>query len=86
MSAYIIVGITVTDPVGYEAYKPQAAATVAAFGGRYLARGGAVDVLEGVKASRHSTFPASGVTDTRPECVRNTTCGTSPIRPNTGVA
>ena len=47
MSAYIIVDITVTDPAGYDVYKPQAAATVAAFGGRYLARGGAVQVLEG---------------------------------------
>jgi uncharacterized protein (DUF1330 family) len=47
MSAYIIVDITVTDPIGYDVYKPQAAATVAAFGGRYLARGGAVEVLEG---------------------------------------
>jgi len=47
MSAYVIVDITVTDPVRYESYKPQAAATVAAFGGRYLARGGAVQVLEG---------------------------------------
>jgi len=47
MPAYIIVDITVTDPARYEIYKPQAAATVAAFGGRYLARGGAVEVLEG---------------------------------------
>ncbi len=47
MSAYFIVDVTVTDPEGYAVYKPQAAATVAAFGGRYLARGGAVEVLEG---------------------------------------
>jgi uncharacterized protein (DUF1330 family) len=47
MSAYVIVDIHVTDPAGYEAYKPQAAATVAAFGGRYLARGGVTQVLEG---------------------------------------
>ena len=47
MSAYILVDIHITDPAGYEAYKPQAAATVAAYGGRYLARGGATTVLEG---------------------------------------
>ena len=47
MSTYILVDITVTDPAGYEAYKPQAAASIAAFGGRYLARGGATEVLEG---------------------------------------
>jgi uncharacterized protein (DUF1330 family) len=47
MPAYIIVDIEVTDPARYETYKPLAAATVAAYGGRYLARGGAVEVLEG---------------------------------------
>ena len=47
MPAYVIVDIQVTDPARYEAYKPAAAATVAAYGGRYLARGGAVEVLEG---------------------------------------
>lgn len=47
MSAYILVDITITDPSGYEAYKPRAAASIAAFGGRYLARGGATEVLEG---------------------------------------
>lgn len=47
MPAYILVDITITDPAGYEAYKPQAAATIKAFGGRYLARGGATEVLEG---------------------------------------
>jgi uncharacterized protein (DUF1330 family) len=47
VAAYVIVDIHVTDPIRYEDYKPQAAATVAAFGGRYLARGGAAQVLEG---------------------------------------
>src|SRR5947199_330099 len=47
MPAYVIVDVHVTDPVRYETYKPAAAATVAAYGGRYLARGGAVEVLEG---------------------------------------
>jgi uncharacterized protein (DUF1330 family) len=47
MAAYVIVDIDVTDPVGYEEYKKLAAPTVAAYGGRYLVRGGAVEVLEG---------------------------------------
>jgi uncharacterized protein (DUF1330 family) len=47
MPAYIIVDIQVNDPQRYETYKPLAAATVAAYGGRYLARGGQVEVLEG---------------------------------------
>jgi len=47
MAAYVIVDIRVTDPVRYEDYKRLAAPTVAAFDGRYVARGGAVKVLEG---------------------------------------
>lgn len=47
MSAYVIVEIEVTDPVGYEEYKKQAAATVHQYGGRYIVRGGATEVLEG---------------------------------------
>jgi len=47
MSAYIIVEIDVQDPVGYEEYKKQAAATVHAKGGKYIVRGGKTEVLEG---------------------------------------
>lgn len=47
MTAYVIVDIEVTDPVGYEEYKRLAAPTVAQYGGKYLARGGATEVLEG---------------------------------------
>ncbi len=39
--------IQITDPVRYEEYKKLAAPTIAAFGGRYLVRGGAVTALEG---------------------------------------
>ncbi|HET6272081.1 MAG TPA: DUF1330 domain-containing protein [Bacteroidota bacterium] len=47
MSAFVIVDINVTDPVGYEEYKKTAAPTVAMYGGKYLARGGRTEVLEG---------------------------------------
>ena len=47
MPAYVIVDITVTDPVRYEEYKKLAASTVAAFGGKYIVRGNPVEVLEG---------------------------------------
>jgi len=47
MPAYIIADISVTDPEAYEAYKQQVGATIAEYGGRYLARGGAAEVLEG---------------------------------------
>ena len=47
MAAYIIVEIEITDPVGYEDYKKQAAATVHKCGGKYIIRGGKTEVLEG---------------------------------------
>jgi uncharacterized protein (DUF1330 family) len=47
MSAYVIVEIEVTDPVGYEEYKKQAADTVHKYGGKYIVRGGKTEVFEG---------------------------------------
>jgi uncharacterized protein (DUF1330 family) len=37
----------VTDPARYEDYKTEAAASIKAAGGRYIVRGGEVEVLEG---------------------------------------
>ncbi len=48
MPAYIIVNIEVTDPVRYARYIDAAPATIAARGGRYLARGGKTLKLEGI--------------------------------------
>jgi len=47
MTAYVIVDINVTDPVRYEDYKKLAAPTVELYGGKYIARGGRTEVLEG---------------------------------------
>ena len=47
MPAYVIVELEVTDPVDYEKYKKQAAATVQQYGGKYIVRGGACETLEG---------------------------------------
>ncbi len=47
MAAYLIARVDVHDPDGYEAYKTKASAAIAAHGGRYLVRGGALEVLEG---------------------------------------
>ena len=52
MPAYVIYEATITDPAQYEQYKTRAAASVAAAGGRYLARGGAVESFEGVQPAR----------------------------------
>jgi uncharacterized protein (DUF1330 family) len=47
MSAYVIVEIDVVDPGGYEEYKKLAGATVEKYGGKYIVRGGAAEMLEG---------------------------------------
>ena len=47
MAAYVIYQGEVTDPERYEEYKVQAAASIIAAGGRYVVRGGEVEVLEG---------------------------------------
>ncbi len=47
MPAYVIANITILDPVRYEDYKRMVPATLAPFGGRFIARGGETDVLEG---------------------------------------
>ncbi|MCI0553033.1 MAG: DUF1330 domain-containing protein [Anaerolineae bacterium] len=47
MTAYVIVDIHITDPIGYEEYKKLASPTVEAYGGKYIARGGKTEILEG---------------------------------------
>jgi len=47
MAAYIVVEVTVNDPELYDQYKTLVPASIAAHGGKYLARGGAVRTLEG---------------------------------------
>jgi uncharacterized protein (DUF1330 family) len=47
MAVYAVVNIRVTDPDHYAKYREKAPATIARYGGKYLARGGAVEVLEG---------------------------------------
>lgn len=44
---YWIAHVRVDDPEGYEAYRAANAAPLAAFGGRFLVRGGAREVREG---------------------------------------
>ncbi len=47
MAGYVIASIDVTDPETYEDYKAQVPATTEQYGGEYLVRGGAQEVLEG---------------------------------------
>jgi uncharacterized protein (DUF1330 family) len=47
MTAYIILDIEVSDPVGYEEYKKIGPPTVALYDGKYIVRGGKSEALEG---------------------------------------
>jgi uncharacterized protein (DUF1330 family) len=52
MSAYVIYEAVITDAAQYERYRAAAGATVAAAGGRYIARGGEVESFEGATPAR----------------------------------
>ena len=47
MSAYVIANVDVRDPVRYEDYRKIVEPTLTAYGGKFIARGGAITVLEG---------------------------------------
>src|SRR5260221_10909771 len=47
MAAYVIGEIEVTDPATYEDYRKQVGAVVAKYGGKFIARGGQTQALEG---------------------------------------
>jgi uncharacterized protein (DUF1330 family) len=52
MTAYVLVDVDVTDPARYDDYRTLAASSVAQYGGRYIVRGGASEVLEGDRVPR----------------------------------
>ena len=54
MAAYIIASIEVTDPEQFEVYRGQVPATIERHGGKYLVRGGAVEVVEGDRPARRT--------------------------------
>ena len=47
MSAYVVIEIIVNNPEGYEEYKRLAPTSIAAYGGKYIVRGGRAENLEG---------------------------------------
>lgn len=47
MSAYLVADISVTDPESLAEYQQKVPAVVEKYGGRYIARGGAVETKEG---------------------------------------
>jgi uncharacterized protein (DUF1330 family) len=48
MAGYIIADVQITDPEAYERYKAAVPATLAAYGGKFLVRGGHAETLEGI--------------------------------------
>ena len=49
MPAYILAEVEVTNPAGYESYRPLAGASVAQYGGKFVIRGGKAELIEGSK-------------------------------------
>jgi uncharacterized protein (DUF1330 family) len=47
MAAFIVAEIEILNPDGYRGYTVDVPATIAQYGGRFLVRGGAAEVLEG---------------------------------------
>jgi uncharacterized protein (DUF1330 family) len=47
MPAYFVAELDVINPTGMEPYRAAVPATIAQYGGRYLTRGGATELIEG---------------------------------------
>ena len=63
MAAYIISDVTIKEGAAIETYRQRAAASIAQHGGRYVVRGGEIEVLEGSWRPRAviiAEFPGHG--------------------------
>lgn len=47
MPAYFVAEVEVTNPAPYETYRARVPATLAQYGGRFIARGGKTELIEG---------------------------------------
>ena len=47
MAAYVLANVTIKEPVRYEDYRRLVTPTLEKYGGRFIVRGGPVEVLEG---------------------------------------
>jgi uncharacterized protein (DUF1330 family) len=52
VAAYVIAMVDIKDPVRYESYRAMVLPTITAYGGRFIARGGRTEVLEGAWTPR----------------------------------
>ena len=66
MSAYFVVELETTNAAEMEAYREAVPTTIEQYGGRYLARGGATELIQGgpepkriviLRIRRHSSTP-----------------------------
>jgi len=65
VSAYVIVELEVTNPEEYAAYGPLALASVTRHGGRFIVRGGEIEVLEGQWSPRMIVLEFESLDDVR---------------------
>ena len=56
MAAYIHAEVEVHDPVAYEEYRRQVAGVLSAYGGRFIVRGGAAELLEGERVPQRQVI------------------------------
>ena len=56
MTAYVLGDIRVTDAAQYETYVPQALATISQYGGRVLAAGSTLELLDGGSAPERTVI------------------------------
>lgn len=56
MAAYLVADLEITNPNEFQKYGEKVVAIVKQYGGRYLIRGGDVQVLEGVSKSKRLTI------------------------------
>ena len=47
MPAYFVAELEITNPAAMEPYRAEVPATIAQYGGRYVTRGGAIQLVEG---------------------------------------
>ncbi|MGD2077350.1 MAG: DUF1330 domain-containing protein [Chloroflexota bacterium] len=71
MSAYVIARVQVHDPQQYAEYTKRTPAVIAAFGGRFLARGGQTVTIEGPAAESRIVILEFDTLDQAVACFRS---------------
>ena len=56
MAAYVVAELEITDPAGFQEYRGGVPATIEQYGGRYIVRGGKIELLEGNRQPERLTI------------------------------